>query len=47
MEGFVRTLMLVALLFVILAGINMIGRLATPAAGAVHPSLGAIFRFVF
>jgi len=47
MEGFVRTIFLVLLLFVILAGVNMLGRLATPAVRGISPTAGAAFEFVF
>lgn len=47
MDGFVRTLLLIVLLFVALAGINMIGRLATPYVKGVLPALGGIFEFTF
>jgi len=42
-----RTIVLVLALFVVLAGINMMGRMATPIAKRANPTLGAALDFVF
>jgi len=42
-----RTLILVLALFAVLAGINMLGRMATPVAKKANPTLGAALDFVF
>lgn len=47
MDSFVRTLLLIVLVFVALAGINMIGRMATPIIKRYVPALGGVFDFVF
>lgn len=47
MDAFFRTLFLVVLVFIALAGINMLGRMATPAVKRVSPSLGNVFEFIF
>ena len=42
-----RTLILVFALFLILAGINTIGRAAVPVAKKTNPTLGSALEFVF
>ena len=47
MAGFGRTLILVFALFLLLAGINTIGRASVPVAKKANPTLGAALEFVF
>jgi len=42
-----RTIFLILALFCVLAGINMLGRMATPIAKRANPTLGAALDFVF
>lgn len=42
-----RTIILILALFLILAGINTIGRAAVPVAKKANPTVGAALEFVF
>ena len=42
-----RTIILILALFMVLAGINMLGRMFTPIAKRTNPTLGAALDFVF
>ena len=42
-----RTIVLILALFLILAGINTLGRAAVPVAKKANPQLGAALEFVF
>ncbi len=45
-SGF-RTIVMLLALFLILAGINTLGRAAVPVVKKANPQLGAAFEFVF
>jgi hypothetical protein len=47
MDGFVRTLLVILLVFIALAGINMLGRMATPMVKRYAAPVGNIFEWVF
>jgi len=47
MAGAGRTLVWVILLLVLLAGVNMLGRLSVEPLRRVHPTVGAIADFIF
>ncbi len=46
MDAFVRTVFLIVLIFLVVAGINMLVRFSKPAVRRVSPTFGAVLDFV-